>query len=45
MNKTLIRPADIYGHEAWTMLGEDMQALEVLEWLIFNKLEGIRMLF
>ncbi|XP_052563941.1 uncharacterized protein LOC128092892 [Culex pipiens pallens] len=31
MYETLIRPVVLYGHETWTMLEEDLQALEVFE--------------
>ena len=38
--KTLIRPVVLYGHETWTMLEEDLQALEVFERRVLRTIFG-----
>ncbi|XP_062716568.1 uncharacterized protein LOC134291990 [Aedes albopictus] len=40
MYKTLIRPVIIYGHETWTMLEEDLQALGVFERRVLRTIFG-----
>ena len=40
MYKTLIRPVVLYGHETWTMLEEDLQALGVFERRVLRTIFG-----
>ncbi|XP_062706099.1 uncharacterized protein LOC134287678 [Aedes albopictus] len=40
MYKTLIRPVILYGHETWTMLEEDLQALGVFERRVLRTIFG-----
>ncbi|XP_062707776.1 uncharacterized protein LOC134288081 [Aedes albopictus] len=40
MYKTLIRPVVLYGHETWTMLEEDLQALGVFEGRVLRTIFG-----
>ena len=40
MYKTPIRPVVLYGHETWTMLEEDLQALEVSERRVLRTIFG-----
>uniref|UniRef100_A0A8D8E4R5 (northern house mosquito) hypothetical protein n=1 Tax=Culex pipiens TaxID=7175 RepID=A0A8D8E4R5_CULPI len=40
MYETLIRPVVLYGHETWTMLEEDLQALEVFERRVLRTIFG-----
>lgn len=40
MYKTLIRPVVLYGHETWTMLEEDIQALGVFERRVLRTIFG-----
>ena len=38
--KSLIRPVVLYGHETWTLLEEDLQALEVFERRVLRTIFG-----
>ena len=38
--KTLIRPVVLYGHETWTLLEEDLRALEVFERRVLRTIFG-----
>lgn len=40
MYKSLIRPVVLYGHESWTMLEEDLQALGVFERRVLRTIYG-----
>jgi len=40
MYKSLIRPVVLYGHETWTMLEEDLQALGVFERRVLRTIYG-----
>lgn len=41
MYKTLIRPVVLYGHETWTMLEEDLQALGIFERRVLRTIFGV----
>ena len=38
--KSLIRPVVLYGHETWTLLEKDLQALEVFERRVLRTIFG-----
>ena len=40
MYNSLIRPVVLYGHESWTMLEKDLQALEVFERSVLRTIFG-----